>query len=140
MRFRAAAASLVLVFSATALAGQIYKWVDDQGVTHFDARPPEGKPSVSVSPAAPAPSSPTPAPLRAPDTQQQRYDDQVKAQLAEQQDKLKAFCDQARSNLAQLKNNPRVREEVDGEMHRLSEDERQSRMAETQKAVDDNCR
>ena len=140
MRFRAAAISLLLVFSASALAGQIYKWVDDHGVTHFDARPPEGKPSVAISPAAPAPSSATPTHATTPDARQKQYDDQVKAQLAEQQDKLKAFCEQARSNLAQLKNNPRVREEVDGEMHRLSEDERQSRMTETQKAVDDNCR
>jgi hypothetical protein len=59
--------------------------------------------------------------------------------VAEQQAQLQAFCQQARTNLAQLQNNPRLREEVDGEMRRLNEQQRQERISETQKQIGDNC-
>ena len=44
-----------------------------------------------------------------------------------------------RTNLAQLQNNPRLRMEVGGEMRRLGEDERQAKIAESEKAIQENC-
>ncbi len=66
-------------------------------------------------------------------------DQQVKKQIAEQEAQLKAFCEQARTNLAQLQNNPRVREDVEGEMRRLTEEERRQRIDETRKQIEENC-
>ncbi|MOA52969.1 hypothetical protein D3C78_1763530 [compost metagenome] len=63
----------------------------------------------------------------------------MKQQVAEQQNQLRAFCEQARTNLAQLQNNPRLREEVDGQMRRLDDSQRQERIGETQKQIADNC-
>jgi hypothetical protein len=51
----------------------------------------------------------------------------------------KKYCEEVRTNLAQLQNNPRLRMEVEGEVRRLSEEERQARIAETQKSITDNC-
>jgi hypothetical protein len=70
---------------------------------------------------------------------QQAIDKAVKKQVAEQEAQLKAFCEQARTNLAQLQNNPRLREEVDGEMRRLTDQQRQERTTEAQKQIADNC-
>ncbi|MBV4456652.1 DUF4124 domain-containing protein [Pseudomonas sp. COR58] len=132
-------ASLLIGLSPWCMAGQIYTWVDAQGVTHFDARPPQGQPSTTVQ--TPSPPAPKPAPMQGNSAvgDQKSIDEKVKKQVAEQQTQLNAFCEQARTNLAQLQNNPRLREEVEGEVRRLNEEQRQERIAETQKQIKENC-
>ncbi|MBV6823815.1 DUF4124 domain-containing protein [Pseudomonas sp. PD9R] len=131
-------AGLLLGLSPLSMAAQIYKWVDAQGVTHFDAQPPPGQQANTiVTPSPPAkPATPTSGRTIG---DQQTIDNTVKKQVAEQQEQLKVFCEQARTNLAQLQNNPRLREEVDGEMRRLDDTQRQERISETQKQIADNC-
>ncbi|NUT77465.1 DUF4124 domain-containing protein [Pseudomonas sp. C1C7] len=132
-------ASLLICTSPLSIAAPIYKWVDAQGVTHFDAQPPQGQPSTVVStPSQPVP-PPPPSKSGAAIGDQQAIDKDVKRQVAEQQAELKVFCDQARTNLAQLQNNPRLREEVDGQLRRLDDAQRQERLSETQKQIADNC-
>lgn len=128
-----------LLISPLCMAGQIYKWVDAQGVTHFDAQPPQGQEATTVvTPSSPAGKPSTP-PRGHAIGDQQAIDKTVKKQVAEQQAQLKVFCEQARTNLAQLQNNPRVREDVDGEMRRLTDQQRQERITEAQKQIGDNC-
>lgn len=128
-----------LLISPWCMAGQIYKWVDPQGVTHFGAQPPQGQEATTVM----MPSSPADKPATPPRSNaigdQQTIDNTVKKQVAKQQAQLKVFCEQARTNLAQLQNNPRLREDVDGEMRRLTDLQRQERTTETQKRITDNC-
>lgn len=133
------ATGLLMGLSSLSMAAQIYKWVDAQGVTHFDAQPPPGQPATTVvTPSAPSTRPTSPAGNGA-IGDQQAIDKNVRKQVAEQQAELKAFCEQARTNLAQLQNNPRLREEVDGEMRRLDDTQRQERIGETQKQIADNC-
>ena len=131
--------TLLISVSPWCMAGQIYRWVDAQGVTHFDQQPPQGQSSTAVK----TPSSTAPKPAALPGSgalgDQKAIDDKVKKQVAEQQNQLKAFCEQARTNLAQLQNNPRLREEVEGELRRLSDEQRQQRTAEAQKQIAENC-
>jgi hypothetical protein len=121
------------------MAAQIYKWVDAQGVTHFDAQPPPGQVSTTVQ----TPSSHPPKPAAMPGSgvlgDQKAIDDKVKKQVADQQTQLKQFCEQARTNLAQLQNNPRLREEVEGQLRRLDDAQRQERIVEAQKQISENC-
>jgi hypothetical protein len=128
-----------LLISPLCMAGQIYKWVDAQGVTHFGAQPPQGQEATTVL----TPSNPAGKPATLPRSKvigdQQAIDKTVQKQVAEQQAQLKVFCEQARTNLAQLQNNPRVREDVDGEMRRLTDEQRQERITEAQKQIGDNC-
>jgi hypothetical protein len=132
-------ASLLIGLSRLSMAAQVYTWVDAQGVTHFDAQPPPGQQATTV--LTPSPPSGKPAlPARSGTIgDQQAIDNDVKKQVADQQAELKVFCEQARTNLAQLQNNPRLREEVDGEMRRLDDAQRQERIGETQKQIADNC-
>ena len=133
-------AGLLISLSPLCMAGQIYKWVDAQGVTHFDAQPPRDQPSTTiVTPASPS-GKPGNAAHSGAIGDQQAIDKSVKQQVAEQQNQLKVFCEQARTNLAQLQNNPRLREEVDGQMRRLDDSQRQERIGETQKQIANNCR
>lgn len=147
MRRMIITSSLLLAMSATAMASQVYKWVDAQGVTHFGAQPPQGQQATSVNTATP---KPKPAPVEAPkavptfesiaDPEQAAIDEKVKQEVAAKEVERKKYCEDVRTNLSQLENNPRVRTEVEGEMRRLSEEERQKRIAEAQKAIAENCK
>lgn len=139
--FFVAIASLAL--SVTCQAAQIYKWVDAQGVTHFDAQPPAGQQAQQIDvqkPPTPPPQSPV-SPLDAPaaQTEQRTIDNEVKKKVAQEQAKRAEDCKILRTNLAQLQNNPRVREQVEGGLKRLSDDERKTRITETQNAIKDYC-
>ena len=123
------------------MAAQVYKWVDAQGVTHFGAQPPEGQQATSVNTTiAPAhTASPAKLPQVGVDEEQEAIDEKVKKEVATKEAERKQYCEKMRTNLAQLENNPRLREEVNGEVRRLGEDERQKRIGEAKKAIAENC-
>ena len=145
MRRMILTSSLLLALSASAMAGQIYKWVDAQGVTHFGEQPPQGQQASTINPSvAPPPSTTTevkPAPTfdAIADPEQAAADAKVKKEVAAQEAERKKYCDIQRNNLAQLENNPRVRMEEGGEMRRLGEDERQKRIVDAKQAIKQNC-
>lgn len=143
MRRMILTSSLLLALSAPAVAGQVYKWVDAQGVTHFGAQPPQGQAATSINTAAPLakPAAPKAAASfdKEPDPEQKAIDQKVKQQVAAQEAERKKYCETVRTNLAQLENNPRLRVEVDGETHRLKEEERQQRISDAKQAIADNC-
>jgi hypothetical protein len=134
-------ALVALAIGNTSQAAQIYKWVDAQGVTHFDAQPPAGQASqeINVAKPPPAPAPATPAIDTDAQSQQRAIDAQVKKQVAADEARRIESCTSLRTNLAKLQNNPRVREQFEGGLRRLSEDERQARIVETQKAIKDIC-
>ena len=143
------AGSLLLALSTSAMASQVYKWVDAQGITHFGAQPPEGQQATSVNTSVPQPrpglprldsEQPEPAaPKSTPVGDQKAIDNKVKADVATQEAERRKYCETIRTNLAQLQNNPRLRAEVDGEVRRLREEERQSRIKDAEKAISENC-
>ena len=139
MRTHFLIAGLMVALSPLSMAAQIYKWVDAQGVTHFDAQPPRDQPATTIVTPASPPGNPGTGAQNGAIGDQQAIDKSVKKQVAEQENQLKAFCEQARTNLAQLQNNPRLREEVDGQMRRLDDSQRQERISETQKQITQNC-
>ena len=147
MRRMMITSSLLLAMSATAMASQVYKWVDAQGVTHFSAQPPQGQDADSINTATPPPKSAVAEEKKAAptfesiaDPEQAAIDEKVKQDVAAREVERKKYCEDVRTNLAQLQNNPRVRVDVDGELRRLSEEERQSRISETQKSIAENCK
>lgn len=146
MRLTCLAATLLLSMTGPSYAAQVYKWVDSSGVTHFDAKPPIGQTATPIDTHAPPPASPPKGNQDGDednidnDPEQKSANAQVREQVAEQEEKTKEFCQQARTNLAQLNNNPRVRQEVDGELRRLTEEERKTQIADTRKAIADQCR
>lgn len=142
MRRMILSVALSMTMGLSAHAAQIYKWVDAQGVTHFDATPPAGQPANPVDLQQPplTGSVATPTVPEA-DAQQRAIDDKVKKEIKVNEAKRSAMCEVMRTNLAQLRNNPRVREPVvGGGFKRLNEDERQVRITEAEKTIADYCR
>lgn len=143
MRSLIVAGSLLFALSGSLMAGQIYKWVDAQGVTHFGAQPPAGQAAETlntvVAPPKPAMPANTPEQAATGDTEQREIDRKVKEQVASQEAERKRYCETLRTNLAQLENNPRVRVEENGEVRRITEEERQSRIAEAKQKIGENC-
>ncbi|ARS47840.1 MULTISPECIES: DUF4124 domain-containing protein [Pseudomonadaceae] len=143
MRHMILTGSLMLALSATAMASQVYKWVDENGVTHFGAQPPQGQQATTINTAAPpprpTPSEPAPSVEELLDPEQAAIDKKVKEDVAKQEAERKKYCETARTNLAQLENNPRLRLDDGGEVRRIDENERQERIADLKKSITENC-
>lgn len=143
MRRMILACSVLLTLSTGATAGQIYKWVDAQGNVHFGSQPPEGQEAASVNPNISQPKTPpakSPVADKGTDDKQKAVDDKVKEDVAKQEAEREKFCEATRYNLAQLKNNPRISVEIQGETRRLTEEERQQRIAESEASIKENCK
>jgi len=137
-----AAALVMLALNTTSQAASIYKWVDAQGVTHFDAQPPAGQQTQQIDIKTPtgASSSGSSSQVKGDVQSEQRtIDADVKKKVAQDEARRSEDCKILRTNLAQLQNNPRVREQVEGGLKRLNEDERKARAAETETAIKENC-
>jgi len=142
MRSTILAGCLLLALSGNVMAGQIYKWVDAQGVTHFGAQPPQDQAVEMLNTAAPPPKQAPVVPAeteRAGEAEQRDIERQVKKQVAEQNAQRQQYCTTLRTNLAQLQNNPRVRVEEEGEVRRLNEEERQARILEAKRKIAETC-
>ncbi|MBG6286037.1 MULTISPECIES: DUF4124 domain-containing protein [Pseudomonas] len=141
--------SLLLALAPTVMAAQVYKWVDAQGITHFGAQPPEGAnaSAVNTSTAQPKATSNFPPPVVAKptlppsnDEKQKAADEKVRQEVAQQEAERIKQCELERTNLAQLKNNPRVRvDDGNGDVRRITEEERQERIATSEKNIRENC-
>lgn len=150
MHINSLIALALLVASASAGAAQIYKWTDAQGVQHFDSQPPPGQKAQPVQINVPAPATPAgeeedSAPVRpsarSNDAAQRQADAAAKAEANQQQQQIDDYCQQARENLARLRNNPRLSMTTEeGEVRRLTQQEREAQISTTQKGIQDNCR
>jgi len=129
--------------------GAIYKWQDEQGITHFsDAPPADGRFEIVPQPRLP-PADPEAArrleellqsQKQAEEDQQMKKQEKMKA--VEQQAALAETCRRAKERLAVLESRPGSRikiTEPDGTQRRLTEEERQTRLAEAQKQIADSC-
>jgi hypothetical protein len=137
---------LWLLSSASLVYGDIYRWVDPQGVTHYTQSPPETAPYQTLKgPPRPADAQPandaggnsddtTPAGDQA---QQQAQADPA-AKMTPEQREQKCLGEQKR--LASLERRPQVLLQYpDGRVKRLSEDERQAEIVNTKNRVGKYC-
>lgn len=137
--------SLLISFSASA---EIFKWVDENGQTHYSQSPPESGEAETID-------VPPPPPI-APESDNNEVDALIEKQQADEQAELEAQekaeqeaereaqlatnCQVATDNLRGYQNNPgrRVIDE-DGNAARLSEEERQQKIQELQDKIDLYC-
>jgi len=146
MRLLLGAMLIAITLSAHAA---FYKWVDANGVTQYSQSPPPSGHYQEMRSPSPPPvgdttaeqqkveaSSPTQgsAPARAatppPDAQQQ-----AKLQMEREQ-----YCQHAEQSLATLENHARLRYTAeDGSIRVMSEEEKQAKITETRKMIDETC-
>jgi hypothetical protein len=141
--------ALVLLGSAApAMADKYYKWVDDNGVTHYGTAPPEGGDSKTIRTYGPssdqgkeikALQEQREAATRAREQSEERARETER--VAEEPEAVaKERCEEHRANLETLKNKPvvRVQNPQTGEMEVIDQT-RRDEMIETTRAALKNC-
>ncbi len=133
-----------LVIPASA---EVYRWVDDNGVTHYGERPPQGRKAEELK--QPAEPQPTPG-SAAPRTWQEKELDfrkrrleaeQAEAQAREREAARQRACNEARDQLAQMKMARRVYHlDEHGERVYESDAEREASVARQEQLVAERCR
>ena len=143
MRKTVISAALSLVCTS-AMATQLYRWVDENGVTQFSQQPPAEDQYQRLQ-VKPAPELGTGSLAPAPDAPAEEQTEATEPAAApqptpEQQAKLAEQCDALRANLTTMQNNPRLRRTLeDGTVERIGEDERQAMIAKAQADLQEHC-
>ena len=157
-------ALLALLVVPLLMGAEAYRWVDKDGVHYTQLAPPEGikaekiqfregGASMRVTEEMPTPadvgtppaasSSPTAQDQNLTPDQQTMLENLRKAEVARQAEVVKireANCTKARQVLEQLSATGRIRiRDAAGEERAMPEDERQTRIAEAQRAIVTNC-
>lgn len=149
LKLHAALLGMALLASPV-MAGQFYKWMDEQGVTHYSENPPPktAKNSAEVKVQTRAPSGAA----AAVDSLQKQRDASAKAMADANKDKKTTApakedksqyaerCKQLRANLGTMESHGRVSEtDEKGEKRALSEEEKNKRMDETKRQIKAFC-
>ena len=138
-------AVLLVAAPAISSAASVYKWTDENGVTHFGDRQPSGQQAESVSIRTGKRSESN----RQSPQQQVKALEEREAEKAERQEESaveearrkqrEANCETARSNLSILQRNSRIRVEEEGEQRYLSEEEIAEQRVKFEEIAEENC-
>jgi hypothetical protein len=137
---------VLLVLTSAPLQAEVYKWQDDRGETHYSQTPPPGVPASKLQPHATPNHAGQPDPrlkksLEAFDKRHQQDQEaaQKRAAAAQQAELKTQNCTRARTNLQTLQGHGQIKlKEGDG-YRMLPEGERQAKIAEAQKQIDEFC-
>lgn len=140
-------ALLALLLPTFAQAQSVYRWTDEDGVTHFGDREPTGRQSDRVSvrtgrlSGTPAERATPQEQLRALDEQRNENTRRANETAVEEarRKQREANCATARSNLQVLSSHARVRIEEGGEQRYLTPEEIETQRARFEQAVEENC-
>lgn len=142
---------LSILLTATAFsaqAGSVYKWTDENGVTHFGDRQPTGQQTETVNVRSGTSESGN-ADERA--TPQERVEamDKAAAEQAEKEDMTRQDeavakqrqknCEIAQDNLKTISTHARIKVTENGEQRYLTPEEIQQKKEEFQKIVNEDC-
>lgn len=139
---------LAIAVTASAQASEVYKWIDEEGITHYEEHAPTNKDYSLVKTYGEVPSGAADAKQR---LEQQRADKKMteeknlgyteQKKIADQQAKVREEnCKGAQNNLKTIQENARVRIlGEDGEFRYLSEEERQQQVDTAKAMITANC-
>lgn len=133
------ALTILLSLWGTASAQLLYKWKDEDGITHFSERPPAGVDNYERVRSSVSPGN---APVQyQPQGENDEESDEGTEQVAEQSDAdNSARCENARKNLEALQSFARIRvRDPNGELRFLSEGEVTERRQEYVQILNDLC-
>jgi len=129
-------------------AAQVYKWVDEKGVTHYGERAPQGKKAQEVEQRLANP-APAPGKTATPNWKEQELEfrrRRIESEQTEARDKQREIsqnqaCNQARDQLAQMKAAHRLyRLDEKGERVFQSDEQRNASVARQERLVAARCR
>lgn len=138
-------AVLLVAAPAISSAASVYKWTDENGVTHFGDRQPSGQQAESVSIRTGKRSesnrqSPQERVKALEEREAEKAERQEESAVEEARRKQReANCETARSNLSILQRNSRIRVEGEGEQRYLSEEEIAEQRVKFEEIAEENC-
>ncbi len=127
---------------------QVYKWVDEKGVTHYGERPPQGKKAKEVEQRLANP-GPAPGKEGQPGWKEQDLEfrrrrieaEQTEAKDKQQESSQRRACNQARDQLAQMKSARGLyRLNEAGERVFQGDEERKASIARLEQLISERCR
>lgn len=137
---------MILILAPLSAQAVFYKWVDQNGVTQYTQSPPPSGHYREMSSPPPPASTAEQAPVAPASPQEDSASALAKTpspdpQLqAKHQQELQQSCRIARQNLQLLENRARLRiKAADGSLRVMSEEEKQAKLVETRKMIDENC-
>lgn len=137
-----------LALAAPLQADEIYKWVDEDGVTHYSQQPPpsgdaarvgvDKRPDEEVERERQEMQE-TGEQLEAQREERREADQQARKEAGEREEREQR-CADLRSSLKKLTENRRLLvPDGDGDVRRLPEEERQERVAERRRQIEEEC-
>ncbi|GAB4181680.1 MAG: DUF4124 domain-containing protein [Wenzhouxiangellaceae bacterium] len=148
-RFGYALIAALLLLPLTTQAEQIYKWVDENGVTHFSAQPPvtDDYQQLNLNTYTPAPSSPATSATStgtASSNGQQADDERLTEPgntiTVDNPEKIAENCARARQNIETIQARRRVvMTDENGNQRRLGDEERMALLNESQQYLERWC-
>jgi hypothetical protein len=144
--FRALPHFIALLLTAGAAFGQVYRWADEKGVTHYGAQPPQGAQAREVEDKLATPPGAAP---RGDDWQQkdrefrqrQIQSGETQARKDQETERRHAMCNEQRDLLARLRQAPRTYElNEKGERVFMNDNQREDAIARQEKIVTQYCR
>jgi type IV secretory pathway VirB10-like protein len=139
---------MTVLLVSVSVQAKIYTWVDEDGQTHYAQQPPASGDAKEVDVPPPPPIDPVDAQQQVDELIEQQENAEKaqqeaaekQAQAAERQQKIDQNCQIAQQNLRGYQNNPGRRIiDADGNVTRMSEEERQQKIAQTQEQIDLYC-
>ncbi len=137
-----------LALAAPLQADEIYKWVDEEGVTHYSQQPPPSGDAARVGVDKPPDEEiererqemqETGERLEA-QREERREAEQQARKAAGEREEREQRCADLRSSLKKLTENRRLLvTDGDGDVRRLPEEERQERVAERRRQIEEEC-
>lgn len=142
---RLALGLLCALAASGAMAEEVYKWTDAEGVTHFSAQPPANRQAEQIQVMAPPPTAPAEAKPQAdgapPKDPAEKSDAPTPEEIAEIERKRAADCEAAKRNLDTLKTrvHVRIRDEKTGEDRYLTPEEHATQQKDAASHIDKYC-
>ena len=139
--------ALGLVLSAPLQADEIYKWVDEEGVTHYLQQPPPSGDAARIGVDSPPEEElererlveATGERLEARREERREAERQARTNAAEREQREQR-CADLRASLGKLTENRRLLvPDGEGNVRRLPEEERQERVAERRRQIEEQC-
>lgn len=128
-------------------AAEVYRWVDEEGVTHYSSTPPPGQEADRIDASNPPADDPEASQteierLRQSNKTRQhkrRLEREAEAREEQQRQKQQQYCSRLHDKRRILVDSARVREQADGGGRVLTREEREERLREIGQLLEERC-
>jgi len=135
--------AVALLFGASSLHAEIYKWTDENGKVHYSDKKPENKQKVAEVKVRTGKGTPNPnsAKQEIKDKESQLNDKATKLSQKEQKKgkASKSQCATVRENLSKIQTGRRMRINEDGEYRYLTPEELKEKQEKYVQFLEENC-